>query len=99
MSSLIKLKAGFWPDFDLLISKNIGANIYSNLLPFSKKTKSLLRSKIVKFDKLLSSGDDYELLFTIYHTICCMLKTCALPEYERFCHFDFHKKIVIFIQC
>ena len=64
-TSAIDISDGLYGDLEkLLISKNIGANIYSNLLPFSKKTKSLLRSKMVKFDKLLSSGDDYELLFT-----------------------------------
>ena len=48
----------------MINEKKIGATINSTLIPFSIKTKQLIRNKIIKFNYLLSSGDDYELLFT-----------------------------------
>ena len=64
-SSAIDISDGFYGDLINLIGKqNIGASIESNLIPFSAKTKKLIAKKVISFDFLLSSGDDYELIFT-----------------------------------
>ena len=64
-TSAIDISDGFYGDLEKLINeKKIGACINSTLIPFSFKTKQLIRSKIIKFNYLLSAGDDYELLFT-----------------------------------
>ena len=65
VSSAIDISDGFYGDLENLITeKNIGASIYSKLIPFSNKTKKLIRKKVVDFDYLLTAGDDYELIFT-----------------------------------
>ena len=64
-SSAIDISDGFYGDLENLINeKNIGASIYSNLIPLSNKTKKLIRKKVVNINYLLSAGDDYELIFT-----------------------------------
>jgi len=66
-TSAIDISDGFYGDLENLISKkNIGANIISNLIPFSNKTKKLIINKKVNLNYLLSSGDDYELIFTVH---------------------------------
>ena len=64
-TSAIDMSDGFYGDLENLINeKKIGASINSSLIPFSIKTKQLIRNKIINFNFLLSAGDDYELLFT-----------------------------------
>ena len=65
VSSAIDISDGFYGDLEkLLCKKKIGAFINSNLIPFSNKTKKIINKKITSFNKLLYSGDDYELIFT-----------------------------------
>ena len=64
-TSAIDLSDGFYGDLEKLINeKKIGALINSNLIPFSTKTQQLIRNKIINLNYLLSTGDNYELLFT-----------------------------------
>ncbi len=64
-TSAIDLSDGFYGDLEKLVNeKKIGASINSSLIPLSIKTKQLIRKKIIKLNYLLSSGDNYELLFT-----------------------------------
>ena len=64
-SSAIDISDGFYGDLNnLLISKNIGANIKSILIPFSIKAKKIIKFNRVNFNSILSSGDDYQLIFT-----------------------------------
>jgi len=64
-TSAIDISDGFYGDLENLINeKKIGASITSSLIPFSIKTKKLIRNKIININYLLSAGDDYELLFT-----------------------------------
>ena len=64
-SSAIDISDGFYGDLiNLICKKNMGASIESSLIPFSAKTKKLIAKKVISFDFLLSSGDDYELIFT-----------------------------------
>ena len=64
-SSAIDISDGFYGDLQNLIkTRNIGASINSNLIPFSYKVKKLIKDKKINIDFLLSSGDDYELIFT-----------------------------------
>ena len=50
VSSAIDISDGFYGDLENLITeKNIGASIYSNLIPFSNKTKKLIRKKSCEF--------------------------------------------------
>ena len=64
-TSAIDLSDGFYGDLEKLINeKKIGALINSSLIPFSTKTQQLIRNKIINLNYLLSSGDNYELLFT-----------------------------------
>ena len=48
----------------LLNHKNLGANIDVESIPILPKLKNLIRSHRIKINKLLSAGDDYEILFT-----------------------------------
>ena len=64
-TSAIDISDGFYGDLENLINENkIGAFINSSLIPFSIKTKQLIRNNSINFDYLLSAGDDYGLLFT-----------------------------------
>ena len=75
VSSAIDISDGFYGDLENLISeKNIGASIDSNLIPFSNKTKKLIRKRVVNIDYLQSAGDDYELIFTANSKKFLMIK-------------------------
>ena len=64
-TSAIDMSDGFYGDLEKIINeRKIGASINSSLIPFSIKTKRLIKNKIINFNYLLSAGDDYELLFT-----------------------------------
>ena len=64
-SSAIDISDGFYGDLDKLIfESNKGAFIESKNLPFSPKTKKLLKINKINIKYLLSGGDDYELIFT-----------------------------------
>lgn len=64
-TAAIDISDGLYGDLENLINKQkIGASINSSLIPFSIKTKQLIRNKIINLNYLLSAGDDYELLFT-----------------------------------
>ena len=65
ISSAIDISDGFYGDLNNLINtRQIGASINSHLIPFSNKTKRLVNNKKININYLLSSGDDYELIFT-----------------------------------
>ena len=64
-TSAIDISDGFYGDLDkLLLRKNLGANIDVGSIPILPKLKNLIRSHRIKINKLLSAGDDYEILFT-----------------------------------
>ena len=64
-NSAIDISDGFYGDLNKLIfKKNKGALIHSKSLPFSNRTKKLLKNNVLRIQHLLSSGDDYELIFT-----------------------------------
>ena len=64
-TSAIDISDGFYGDLDkLLLHKNLGANIDVESVPILPKLKNLIRLHKIKINKLLSAGDDYEILFT-----------------------------------
>ena len=64
-SSAIDISDGFYGDLNKLISShNLGAQIDSKSIPYSNRTKMLIQKKMIKINFLLSSGDDYQLIFT-----------------------------------
>ena len=64
-TSAIDISDGFYGDLDkLLLRKNLGANIDVGSIPILPKLKNLIRLHRIKINKLLSAGDDYEILFT-----------------------------------
>ena len=64
-TSSIDISDGFFGDLDkLLYPKNLGANINIKSIPILPKLKNLIRLHRIKINKLLSAGDDYEILFT-----------------------------------
>ena len=64
-NSAIDISDGFYGDLDkLLFNKNFGANIDIKSIPILHKLKKLIRKNKIKINKLLSAGDDYEILFT-----------------------------------
>ena len=64
-TSAIDISDGFYGDLDkLLLRNNLGANIDIESIPILPKLKNLIRLNKVKINKLLSAGDDYEILFT-----------------------------------
>jgi Thiamine monophosphate kinase len=62
------------------MQKNIGASIKSDLMPFSKKTRELIDKKIVNLNLLLSSGDDYQLIFTSHSKNSLKIKRIAMKN-------------------
>tara|TARA_Y100001970_G_scaffold175445_1_gene213990 strand:+ start:1855 stop:2826 length:972 start_codon:yes stop_codon:yes gene_type:complete len=64
-SSAIDISDGFYGDLNKLIfESNKGALLESKNLPFSSRTKKLMKNNRINIKYLLSSGDDYELIFT-----------------------------------
>jgi len=64
-TSAIDISDGFYGDLDkLLLRKNLGANIDVGSIPILPQLKNLIRLHRIKINKLLSAGDDYEILFT-----------------------------------
>ena len=64
-SSAIDISDGFYGDLKKILKfKNYGASLSSKFIPFSYKTKKLIQRKIIDINMLLSSGDDYGLIFT-----------------------------------
>ena len=64
-SSAIDISDGFYGDLSkLVLESKKGASIESKNLPFSLKTKKLIKNKKINVNYLLSAGDDYELIFT-----------------------------------
>tara|TARA_Y100000590_G_scaffold470258_1_gene663133 strand:+ start:5095 stop:6069 length:975 start_codon:yes stop_codon:yes gene_type:complete len=64
-TSAIDVSDGFYGDLsNVLQNKKFGASIKKNLIPFSNKVTKLIKNRLIKIDFLLSSGDDYELIFT-----------------------------------
>jgi thiamine-monophosphate kinase len=64
-TAAIDISDGFYGDLDkLLLHKNLGANINIKSIPILPKLKSLIRLHRIQTNKLLSAGDDYEILFT-----------------------------------
>ena len=64
-SSSIDISDGLFIDLDRLINrKKVSFLIYLDLVPISKKLKSLLSSKKLKKINFVSKGDDYQILFT-----------------------------------
>tara|TARA_B110000438_G_scaffold299875_1_gene350941 strand:+ start:506 stop:1483 length:978 start_codon:yes stop_codon:yes gene_type:complete len=64
ISSAIDISDGFYGDMLKLLDKKKGAQICTNLIPISAKTKNLINNNYVTLKKILSAGDDYELIFT-----------------------------------
>ena len=64
ITSAIDISDGFFGDMSKLLSSKKGAEINTNLIPISAKTKYLINNKIISLKKILSAGDDYELIFT-----------------------------------
>ena len=64
-TSAIDISDGFYGDLDkILLQKNLGANIFLESIPILPKLKNLILLNKIKINKLLSAGDDYEILFT-----------------------------------
>ena len=77
-TSAIDISDGFYGDLENLINeKKIGVSINSSLIPFSNKTKLLIKNKIVNINYLLSAGDDYELIFTAHSKKTSFIKRMA----------------------
>ena len=64
ISSAIDISDGFLGDMSKLLNAKKGAEIYTNLIPISQNTKSLINNNFISLKKILSAGDDYELIFT-----------------------------------
>ena len=64
-TAAIDISDGFYGDLDnLLLHNNLGAKIDIKSIPILPKLKSLIRLHRIQINKLLSAGDDYEILFT-----------------------------------
>ena len=64
-SSAIDVSDGFYGDLlKLMNDKNYGFSLMIDLIPFSNKAKKLMKNRKININTLLSSGDDYELIFT-----------------------------------
>ena len=75
-SSAIDISDGFLGDLEKILEEShAGASLDSNLIPFSKKAKDLIQKNIVKINYLLTSGDDYEILFTANNKNSSIIKS------------------------
>ena len=64
-SSAIDISDGFFGDLEKLInSKNLGASLEIDNIPFSKYLKKLILCNKIDINYPLTFGDDYQLLFT-----------------------------------
>ena len=64
-TSAIDISDGFYGDLNkLILQQNLGANICLESIPILPKLKNLILLNKIKINKLLSAGDDYEILFT-----------------------------------
>jgi len=64
-TAAIDISDGFYGDLDnLLLHNNLGAKIDIKSIPILPKLKSLIHLHRIQINKLLSAGDDYEILFT-----------------------------------
>ena len=64
-SSAIDISDGFYGDLLKLINdKNYGFSLMIDHIPFSNNAKKLIKNRKININTLLSSGDDYELIFT-----------------------------------
>ena len=65
VTSSIDISDGFYGDLSKLINyENFGASLNIEDIPLSRQTKHLIKNRKITLDSLLSSGDDYELIFT-----------------------------------
>tara|TARA_B100000686_G_scaffold305108_1_gene343264 strand:+ start:1018 stop:1989 length:972 start_codon:yes stop_codon:yes gene_type:complete len=65
ITSCIDLSDGFYGDLEKITTNfSKGAQIFENLIPFSKQAKNLLKMNKIQFSEILTGGDDYQLLFT-----------------------------------
>lgn len=72
-NSGIDISDGFLGDLSKLLTNNLGAELLSSKLPFSKNTSQLIRNEIIDPKLLLNSGDDYEIIFTAPSNYDCMI--------------------------
>ena len=64
-SSAIDISDGFLGDLEKIIfDRNLGAFIEMNKIPLSKYLKDLIKNKKIDLNYILTSGDDYQILFT-----------------------------------
>ena len=64
-SSAIDISDGFLGDLEKIIfDRKLGAFIEINNIPLSKYLKNLIKNKKIDLNYILTSGDDYQILFT-----------------------------------
>ena len=64
VSAAIDISDGFLGDLNKLLNYNLGASLSILDMPFSNYSKELIADNLITPIKLLSGGDDYELIFT-----------------------------------
>ena len=64
-NSAIDISDGFYGDLEKLLHfKSLGADIDMGSIPILPKLKKFIHQHRINVNKLLSAGDDYEILFT-----------------------------------
>ena len=64
VNSCIDISDGFIGDLSKLLKNNYGVNLIYSKVPFSQKTKKIIKNNKTDPFLLLNGGDDYELIFT-----------------------------------
>ena len=59
----------------LCVASGVGAEVNIDLVPISSNAQNLISSGLVNLEKLITGGDDYELLFTVTESEAKRLKT------------------------
>jgi thiamine-monophosphate kinase len=80
INSCIDISDGFLGDLSKLLNNKKGADLHYSKIPISNIAKKLINKKIVKFNKLLNGGDDYELIFTCPSKNDYKIKKVALKK-------------------
>ena len=68
---------------NIIIASKCGAKIYTENIPFTKKTKQLLNSNKINIKYLLTCGEDYQLIFTAKKSNSKKIATLAKKNFVK----------------
>ena len=84
VNSATDISDGLLADLNnIIIASKCGAKIYTENIPFTKKTKQLLNSNKINIKYLLTCGEDYQLIFTAKKNNSKKIATLAKKNFVK----------------